>query len=134
MLISVGFSVCGFLLEGVSKLLLYTVSLSSSSIFASVPSWLAFSLAGGASRTFVSRVSPSSGICVSEMLACSKSVTPAVVIRSGVDWLAVGLDWGRIVSLNDVGVVRKGFEVRVACLLCCWRSACLVFKWMLIFL
>ena len=68
------------------------------------------------------------------MLACSKSVTPSVVTRSGADWLAVGLDGGGIESLNEVGVVRKGFEVRVACLRCCWSSACLVFKWMLIFL
>jgi len=118
--------VCGFLLAGVSKILAYTFSLSSLSIFASVSSWLDFILAGAEGITFVSCVRPSSGICVSEVFAWPGSVgaSPTVVVV---------LDCGSIVSLNDVGVVRKGFEVRVACLFCCWRFACLLFRSMLIF-
>ena len=48
LLVSSAFSVCGFLLVGVSNPLVYTPSLSSFSIFASALSWLDFCLAGGA--------------------------------------------------------------------------------------
>ena len=66
------------------------------------------------------------------MSVCS-NVTPFLLIESGAKGLVVRMDAGRVDALGEVGVVAKGFVVRMACLRCCWSSACLLAKWMLIF-